>query len=181
MLAPLFVSASFFIRAIFLRPLLCMVLMWGDQVSFLCNFTPRYVGVSCWWVSCPFVCRMNSSVLGDRENQAASVLVLLIITNHSVALSEMRFIASCILMDAMVTLVHNAMSSTCSARGMWEDRWSQMSSMKIKKRVGEMTPPCGTPLIFTEELVCPSNLTRAAFWNQLLWIHKHAVLCGHVC
>ena len=44
MLASHFVPSSFFIRAIFPRPLLCMVLMWGDQVSFLSNFTPRYVG-----------------------------------------------------------------------------------------------------------------------------------------
>ena len=57
----------------------------------------------------------------------ASVLVLLIITNHSFAQSEMRFIASCIMMAAVVTysdLVHNARLSTCSARGMWEDSWS---------------------------------------------------------
>ena len=112
---------------------------------------------------------MNSSLLEDREKQAASVLVLLIITNHSLAQSEMRLIASRILMAAVVTcstLVHNARSSACKARGMWEDSWSQMSSMKIMKRVGEMTPPCGTPLIFIEELVCPSNLTRADLWNK---------------
>ena len=75
---------------------------------------------------------MNSSLLGDREKQVASVLLLLIITSHSFAQSEMRFIASCILMAAVVNcsaLVHNARSSTCSTRGMLEDRWSQMSSM----------------------------------------------------
>ena len=66
MLAPQFVPASFLFllllllfvclfwcllllllffvtRAIFLRALLCMALMWGDQVSFLSNFSPRYV------------------------------------------------------------------------------------------------------------------------------------------
>ena len=64
-------------------------------------------------------------------------------------------------------LVHNAMSSACSARGMWEGSWSQMPSMKTMKRVGEMTPPCGTPsLIFTEELFCPSSLTLADLWNK---------------
>ena len=66
----------------------------------------------------------DSSVLGDREKQVALVLVLLIITNHSFAQSEMRFIASCLLMATLVTcsaLVHNARLSTCSARGMWED------------------------------------------------------------
>ena len=109
---------------------------------------------------------MNSSLLGCREKQVASVLVLLIITNHSFAQSEMRFIASCIMMAAVVTccaLVHNA----CRACGMLEDSCSQMSSMKIMKRVGEMTPPCGTPsLIFTEELVCPSSLTCADLWNK---------------
>ena len=50
----------------------------------------------------------------------ASVLVLLIITSHFFAQSEMRFIASCILMDVVVTcsaLVHNARSSACSAVG----------------------------------------------------------------
>ena len=41
--------------------------------------------------------------MGDREKQVASVLVLLIITNHSFAQSEMRIIASCILMAAVVT------------------------------------------------------------------------------
>ena len=64
---------------------------------------------------------MNSSLLGDREKQVASVLVLLIITNHSFAQSEMRFIASCILMAAVVTcstLVHNARSPACRALGM---------------------------------------------------------------
>ena len=148
MLTPHFVPASFFIRAIFLRAMLRMVLMWGDQVSFLSNFTPRYDGVSCWWISCPLICRMNTSLLGDKEKQMASVLVLLIITNNSFAQSEMRFIASRILMAAVVTcsgLVHNTRLSACSARGMWEDSWSQMSSMKIMRRVGKMTPPCGTP------------------------------------
>ena len=99
----------------------------------------------------------------------ASVLVLLIITKHSFAQSEMRFIVSCILMAAVVTcsaLVHNARSSACSARGMWEDIWKQMSSMKIMKGVGEMTPPCGTSLVFAEELVCPSSLTRVDHWNK---------------
>ena len=157
-----FFRASFFIRAIFLTPLLCMVLMWGDQVCFLSNFTPRYVGVSCWWISCPSICRMNPSLLRDRKKQVASVWVLLIIANHSFAQSEMRFITSCIWMAAVFTystLVHNSRSFACSAHGMWEDSWSQMSSMKITKRVGERTPPCGTPsLIFTEELFCPSNL-----------------------
>ena len=112
---------------------------------------------------------MNSSLLRDREKQVASVLVLLIITSHSFAQSEMMFIASCIQVAAVVTcsaLVHNARSSACSARGMGEDSWSQMSSMKIMKRVGEMTPPCGTPLIFTEKLVCPSSLTHADLWNK---------------
>ena len=121
MFAPHFVPASFFSRAFFLKPLLCMVLMWGDQVSFLSNFSPRHVGVSCRWISCPLICRMNSSLLGDREKQVASVLVLLIITSHSFAQCEMKFIASCILMAAVVTcsaLVHNAGSSACSARGM---------------------------------------------------------------
>ena len=32
-----FCSCQLFIRAIFLRALLCMVLMWGDQVSFLAS------------------------------------------------------------------------------------------------------------------------------------------------
>ena len=104
-------------------------------------------------------------------------MVLLIITNHSFAQSEMRFIASCILMAAVITcsaLVHSARSSACSARGMWEDSWPQTSSLKIMKRVGEMTPPCGTSsLIFTEELVCPSSLTRADLLNKLLWIHEY--------
>ena len=112
---------------------------------------------------------MNSSLLGDREKEVPSVLVLLIIANHSFAQSEMRFIASCILMAAVVTcspLVHNARSFACSARGMWEDSWSQMSSMKIMKRVGEMTPLCGTPRIFIEELVCPPSLTRADLWSK---------------
>ena len=112
---------------------------------------------------------MSSSLLGEREKQVASVLVLLINTNHSFAQSEMRCIAPCIMNAAVVTcsaLVQNTMSSACSARGMWEDSWSQMSSMKIVKRVGEMTPPCWTPLIFTEELVCPSSLTRADLWNK---------------
>ena len=134
------------------------------------NCTPRYVGASCWWISCPLICRINSSLLGDREKQVTSILVLLVITNHSFAQSEMRFVASCILMAAVVTcsaLVHNARSYACSARGMWEDGWSQMSSMKIMKRVGEMTPPCGTAsLILTEEVVCPSSLTRADLWNK---------------
>ena len=82
---------------------------------------------------------MNSSLLGDRERQVASVLVLLIITNHSVAQCEMRFIASCNLMAAVVTfsaLVHNSRSSACSARRMCEGSCSQVSSMKIMKRVG---------------------------------------------
>ena len=170
MLAPRFVPASFFIRAIFLRALLCVVLMREDQVSFLSNFTPRYLGVSCYWISCPLICKMNSSLLRDMEKQVASVLVLLFITNHSFAQSEMRFIASCILVAAVVTCsasVHNARSSAFSARGMWEDSWSQMSFMKIMKRVGEMTPPCETPyLIFTEEVVCPSSLIRADLWNK---------------
>ena len=64
---------------------------------------------------------MNSSLLGDREKQVASVLILLIIASYSFAQSEMRFIASCILMAAVVTysaLVHKARSSACSARGM---------------------------------------------------------------
>ena len=77
--------------------------MWGDQVSVLSNITPRYVGVSCWWIYCPLICRMNSSFLGDGEKQVASVLVLLIITNHSFAQSELRFMASCILIAAVVT------------------------------------------------------------------------------
>ena len=137
MLAPHFVPASFFIRAIFLRALLCMVLMWRDQVSFLSNFIPMYIGMSCWWISCPLICMMNSSFLGDREKQVVSVLVLPIITNHSVAQSEMRFIASCILMAAVVTVtcsvfVHNARSSACSIREMWEDSWSQMCLWDLK-------------------------------------------------
>ena len=45
---------------------------------------------------------MNSSLLGDKEERVASVLVLLIITNHSFAKSEMRFIAAYILMAAVV-------------------------------------------------------------------------------
>ena len=169
--------ASFFIRAIFLRALLCMVLMWGGQVSFLSNVNPRYVGVSCWWISCPLICRMISSLLGDREKQVASVLVLLIITNHSFAQSEMRFIASCILIAAVVTcsaLVHNARSSACGDHRMCEDSCSKMSSVEIMKRMGEMTPPCWAPsLIFIEELVCPSSLTRADLWNKKLWIHEY--------
>ena len=72
-------------------------------VSVLSNFTPRYVGVSCLWISCPLICRMNSSIMGVREKQVASVLVLLIITNHSFAQSEIKFIASCIPMAAVVT------------------------------------------------------------------------------
>ena len=169
MLAPHFVPVSFFSRTIFLRSLLCMVLLWEDQVSFLSNFTPRYVGVSCWWISYTLICRINASLLGDREKQVASVLVQLIITNHTFAQSEMRFIASCILIAAVVAcspLVHNARSYACSAHWMWEDSWSQMSSMKIMKRVGEMTPPCGTSLIFTEELICLPSLTRADLWNK---------------
>ena len=150
MLAPHFVPTSFFSRAIFLRPLLCMVLLWGDQVSFLSNFNPRYVGVSCWWILYTMICRINTSLLGDREKQVASVLVQLIITNHTFAQSEMRFIGACILMAAVVTcsaLVHNARSSACSAHWMWEDSWSQMSSVKVMKKVGAVTPPCGTSLI----------------------------------
>ena len=84
---------------------------WGEKISVLSNFTLR---VSCWWISCPLMCRMNSSLLGDRERQVASVLVLLIITNHSFTQSEMRFSASCILVAAVVTcnaLVYNARSS----------------------------------------------------------------------
>ena len=67
-------------------------------------------------------------------------------------------------------LVHNARSAACSAHGMLEDSWSQMSSTKIMKRVGEMIPPRGThSLIFTEELICPLSLTRAVLshlWNK---------------
>ena len=112
---------------------------------------------------------MNSTFSEDGEKQVASVSVLLIITDHSFAQSEMRFIASCILLAAAVScsaLVHNARSSARSAHGMCEDSYSQMSPMKIMKIVGEMTPPCGTPLIFTEELVCPSSLTCADLWNK---------------
>ena len=37
-----------------------------------------------------------------------------------------------------------------------------MSSMKMIKSVGEMTPPCGTPsLRFTRLLVCLSSFTLA--------------------
>ena len=172
MLAPNFVPASFFIGAIFPRALLCMVLIWVDQVKFS-NFTPGYDGVSWWWISCPLICRLNSSLLGDREKQVTSDLVLLIITNHFFAQSETRFIASYILMAAVVicsALVHNARSSACSAHGMMKDirdDEGQMSSMKIMKSVGEVTPRCGAPsLIFTEELVCPSSLTRADLWNK---------------
>ena len=96
------------------------------------NFTPRYVGVSCWWISSPLICRMNSSLLGNKEKQVASVLVLFIITNHSFAQSEMRFIASCILMVVMVTcsaLVHNARSSACSACCLCEDSCLQRTDV----------------------------------------------------
>ena len=84
---------------------------------------------------------MNRSLLGDKEKQVASLIVLLIISNHSFAQSEMRFTASYILMAAVVTcsaLGHKARSSACSSRGMWVDSWSQMSLRKIMKRVGEM-------------------------------------------
>ena len=36
---------------------------------------------------------MNSSLFGDMEKQVASVLVLVIITNHSFAQSEIRCMA----------------------------------------------------------------------------------------
>ena len=78
----------------------------------------------------------------------ASVFLLLIITNHFFAQSEVRFIASSILMTVVVTcsaFVHNGRSSACSAHGMWVYSWSQMSPVKLIKRVDEMTPPCGTP------------------------------------
>ena len=113
---------------------------------------------------------MNFSILGDRKKQVASVLVLFIIINLPFAQFEMRFIASCILMAAVVTcsaLVHNARSSACRAHRMWEDGWSQMSSMNILKRMCEMNLLRGTSsLIVTEELVCLSSLTHADLWNK---------------
>ena len=64
----------------------------------------------------------------ERYREAGGiVLVLLITTNHSFVQSEMRFIAFCILKAAVVTCsasVHNARSSTCSARGVRVDSWS---------------------------------------------------------
>ena len=138
-----FCSCHFLHQAHFLRALLCMVMIWGDQVSFLSTFTPRYVG-GILLVDFLFTGLQNELFsLGDREKQVASVLVLLIIANHSFAQSEMRFIASCILMAVMVTcsaLVNSTRSSACSACGMCEDSCSQMSSMKIMKRVGKMNP-----------------------------------------
>ena len=41
------------------------------------------------------------------------------------------------------------------------DNWSQMPSMEITERGDEMTPACGTSLIFIDVQV----LTRAYFWN----------------
>ena len=65
MLAPHFVPASFFIRAIILRPLLCMVLMWGDQVSFLSNLD-GLKSKSLYLLLCKYVCMcvlMHASML----------------------------------------------------------------------------------------------------------------------
>ena len=70
-------------------------------------------------------------------------------------------------------------SSAYSAHGMWEDSWSHMSSMKIMKRVGEMTPPCGTPsLIFTEvtlSVAYPSTTCTRAYTD---WSAEEAAKNG---
>ena len=171
MLAPHFFPASFFIRAIFLRPLLCMVLMWGDQVSFLSNFTPRYVGVSCWWVSCPLICKMNFSPLGEtgRSRLLQSWFCWSIPTTLLPSLRWDSLLPASWWLRWSLALLWSITLGRLHAVPVGfarTDGRSQMSSVKIMKRVGEMTPPCGTPLIFTEELVCQSTLTPADLWNK---------------
>ena len=110
---------------------------------------------------------MNSSL--GRQGEAGGFNLASVDHYQPLFCQVMIFIASCILVAAVVTcsaLVYNVRSSEHSAHGMWEHSWSHMSSMKIMKRVGEMTQPCGTPLIFTLELVCPSSLTHANLWNK---------------
>ena len=48
-----------------------------------------------------------------------------------------------------------------------------MLLMYRRKSVGEMTPPCGTPLIITLSLMYPSSLTFADLSHRKQRIHLY--------
>ena len=152
--------------------------MWRDQVSFLSTFTPRYVGVSCWWISCPLICRILSidlqfTLLSWEKGRSRWLQSWFCWSLPTTLLPSLRW-DSLLPASWWLRWSFGLLLSIMQGRlyavpvGCGKDSRSQMSSMKITKRVGEMTPPCGTPLIFTEELVCPSSLTPADLWIHVL-------------
>ena len=88
--------------------------------------------------------------LVDKVNNVVNDLVLLIFTHQSCVQLDQMFAASCSLSCAVVacsSVHHITRSSAYIAHLTASGSCLIRSLMKIRKRVGDRTPPCGTPCL----------------------------------
>ena len=126
------------------------LLIWYLHVCLLSKVTPRYVVLS-------VCCNSTSSniificlAFVDNVNSVVNDFVLLIFTHQSCVLLDNMLAASCSLSCAVVaysSLHHSTRSSAYIAHFTASGSCLIRSLMKIRNRVSDRTPPCGTPCL----------------------------------
>ena len=131
---------------------------------------PRYVGVSSLGSGWLLMVRWSFSLILEREKEVATVFWQLIVTHQSGAHLEVLLSTSCILTVPVAVdseACHNAQSLVWRALEMCWERLVALSLMKTTKRVGEITPPCGTPsLALMVWLKLLLRLTLVVLWYR---------------
>ena len=122
----------------------------------------------------------SESALVDKVNNVVNDLVLLIFTHQSCVQLDKVFAASCSLSCAVVACCfvhHITRSSAYIAHLTASGNCLIRSLMKIRKRVGDRTPPCGTPCLRRFFLLLAlSMITLALRLCRYDFIHLYIVV-----